>query len=441
MIINHPLKGIISDRKKGLHSGIYSVCSANEYVIRAAMARAIAENDNVLIESTANQVNQYGGYSGMKPENFRSFVLTIAKQMGLPESRVILGGDHLGPLTWKAEKSEYALAKSVELIRHYVLAGFTKIHIDTSMHLLDDNLEHKLPSNLIAARCVLLCKAAFEAYRELKIINKNAVCPVYVVGSEVPVPGGIQEDEELSVTRVDDFEETVSIFKKEFHKANLYEAWENVIAVVVQPGVEFGDDCIHEYDRNAAKELCSSLKIHSDIVFEGHSTDYQKPESLRMMVEDGIAILKVGPALTFALREALFALNHIENELFSLDAGLQPSNFQLLLDEIMVKNPENWNKYYHGSIGRIKYARKYSLSDRCRYYLLLPEVSESIGRMVANLKRVQLPLALISQFLPLQYRKVRDGAIKNDPESLIMDKIDNLIDDYYYAIRRIRNMC
>lgn len=33
------------------------------------------------------------------------------------------------------------------------------------------------------------------------------------------------------------------------------------------------------------------------------------------MVTDGIAILKVGPALTFGLREALFSLSMMEKEL------------------------------------------------------------------------------------------------------------------------------
>ena len=52
------------------------------------------------------------------------------------------------------------------------------------------------------------------------------------------------------------------------------------------------------------------------LVFEAHSTDYQPPESLSRLVIDGFAILKVGPGLTFALREALYALDEIAAALY-----------------------------------------------------------------------------------------------------------------------------
>ena len=78
------------------------------------------------------------------------------------------------------------------------------------------------------------------------------------------------------------------------------------------------------------------------------------------MVEDGIAVFKVGPALTFALREALFALNHIENELLKGRNGIELSNFIEVLDETMVNKPENWIKHYHGNDEKLRLSRKYS---------------------------------------------------------------------------------
>ena len=51
------------------------------------------------------------------------------------------------------------------------------------------------------------------------------------------------------------------------------------------------------------------------MVFEAHSTDYQTDAALAALVADGWGVLKVGPGLTFALREALFALAAIEDEL------------------------------------------------------------------------------------------------------------------------------
>jgi D-tagatose-1,6-bisphosphate aldolase subunit GatZ/KbaZ len=263
--------------------------------------------------------------------------------------------------------------------------------------------------------------------------------PVYIVGSEVPIPGGTQDEEEgLKVTSVNDFEETVDVFREMFLKNGLNEAWNNVVAVVVQPGVEFGDETVHEYRREEATALSSALKKYNGLVFEGHSTDYQTAEALRQMVEDGIAILKVGPALTYALREGLFMLAHMEKELLADKPEYKLSNFIEVLDGAMVSQPGNWKKHYHGTESKIRFARKYSLSDRCRYYLPVPEVKASLELLVANLKKAGIPLTLVSQFMPVQYKKIRDGMLENDPEALLKDRVDNLLDDYYYAVSAVK---
>jgi D-tagatose-1,6-bisphosphate aldolase subunit GatZ/KbaZ len=430
----HPMKEMVRKQKMGIPAGIYSACSANDLVIEAVMERAKEDNDVVLIEATANQVNQYGGYTGMLPADFKNFVYNLADKVGFLKDKIILGGDHLGPLTWKNEPAQSAMEKSKELIRQFVLAGFTKIHIDTSMHLGSDNASEKLDTKVIAERGAVLAEVAEEAYKELKASQPEAIHPVYVVGSEVPIPGGSQDEEEgLQVTSVADFEETVQVFKDAFVKHNLENAWENVIAVVVQPGVEFGDESIHEYNREAAKELCDAVKKYPNLVFEGHSTDYQTKEAFRKMVQDGIAILKVGPALTFALREALFSLAYIENELITENTGRKPSRFIEVLEEVMLNNPDNWQKHYHGDEHKLKLARKYSLSDRCRYYLPLPGVQQSINQLIENLKSVKIPLTLISQYMPIQYSKIREGKLSNDPVSLAKDRVVNCIDEYLYG--------
>ncbi len=434
MGITHPLKQLVRVQKMGIAKGAYSACSANEYVIEAVLQRALASDMYVYIEATANQVNQFGGYTNMTPFNFRDFVYSIAGKLNFPIERIILGGDHLGPLTWKNEKSEIAMEKSIQLIKQYVSAGFSKIHIDTSMHLADDNPGTRLDTRIIAERSAILCQAAQDAYAELCLQKPNTLEPVYVVGSEVPIPGGSQEAETVQVTKPEDFEETVDTFKRFFSQKGLDGAWENVVAVVVQPGVEFGDEIIHEYNPSNARALCNSLKQYPQLVFEGHSTDYQTPGALRQMVEDGIAILKVGPALTFALREGLFALNYIENELFKYDTSKRLSNFIDVLDNTMVKNRDNWEKHYHGSDDIIRLARKYSLSDRARYYLPLREVRDALELMLHNVNSVKIPLTLISEYMPKQYTKIRNGILKNSPEELFKDRIVNCIDDYIYAI-------
>ena len=90
----NPLKQIVDKQKAGEHVGIYSCCSANNYVIEAAIERAKKDNAPVLIESTANQVDQFGGYTGMKPADFSSFVKRICEKCGYDFSRIFLGGDH-----------------------------------------------------------------------------------------------------------------------------------------------------------------------------------------------------------------------------------------------------------------------------------------------------------------------------------------------------------
>jgi D-tagatose-1,6-bisphosphate aldolase subunit GatZ/KbaZ len=325
------------------------------------------------------------------------------------------------------------MQKAEELIRQYVIAGFTKIHIDTSMHLKDDVYERPLSIRVVAQRAARLAAVADDAYRKLLVQNPQAICPVYVIGSEVPVPGGTLQDEQLSVTKVSEFQKTAAIFKEEFAKRNLEHVWSDVIAVVVQPGVEFGDNYVHDYDRTAAADLSSSIKEFHNLIFEGHSTDYQKAESLRQMVEDGIVILKVGPALTFAVREGLLMLGNIENELFYDDKSIQCSNFVNVLENAMLENPEKWCGYHHGTENEKRLARRYSYSDRCRYYLTLPEVNSSIEMLIHNLSTVSIPLPLISQYFPDQYWYVREGQVENNPLSLLYGRISNTLKIYEAA--------
>lgn len=430
------LLDIVEAQNNGIPKGIYSACSANEYVIEAVMDRGIKNDDYILIEATANQVNQYGGYTGMKPADFRDFVYKIAEKVKFPKHKIILGGDHLGPLTWAKECEEKAMKESHELIKEYIMAGFTKIHIDTSMHLGDDDKNIKLATKVVARRGAELCKTAEKAFQEFTKISPNAIEPVYIVGSEVPIPGGSQEEEEgLQVTKPSDFLETVDFYKEEFKAKGIEEVWDRVIAVVVQPGVEFGDETVHVYDREKAKELTNTLKSMKEIVFEGHSTDYQTPIKLKEMVQDGIAILKVGPALTYALREALFALNHIENEIFRYRADIELSHFSEILESTMVNNPVYWKSHYHGKAENIKYAMKYSYSDRCRYYIPTDEVTKSINKLIDNLNKAQIPLTIIDQYMPMQYKKIREGLLVNKPEELLKDRIGDCIDDYLYALK------
>lgn len=429
--MKHPMQEMMEKRRQGIKCGIPSYCSANELVLETALRRAKLLNQPVLIEATANQVNQYGGYTGMLPKDFYKLVLDMAAQIDLPEQMVILAGDHLGPLTWQNLPEAEAMEKSIELVYQYARAGFTKIHLDTSMKVADD-AEGLLSTEVIARRGATLYKAAIKGYEELKAEKPEAMRPVFVIGSEVPIPGGAQEAEDsLAVTSVDAFKDTVATYKRVWAEEGVADGMKDVIAVVVQPGVEFGDDQVFLYDHDAATALCNALKEFPEVCFEGHSTDYQSKECLKAMVEDGIAILKVGPALTYGLREALFSMSLMEKELVPAE---ERSNFIDVLEEVMLANPGNWQKHYHGDEKQLHLARKYSFSDRARYYIGQPEVVAAMNKLFANLNTYKIPLNMLHQYMPLTYAKVRDGVLPLDAKELAMDGVTNFMLDYEYAV-------
>ena len=431
--MQNALTKIVTIQKSGKAVGIYSACSANSFVIEAVLKKGLEDNSCVLIESTANQCDQFGGYTGMKPIDFKNYVYEIADKLGFDKNKIFLGGDHLGPLTWTSLNEKEAMANSEVLIDAYVSAGFTKIHVDTSMKVADDDPNVRLSDETIARRGVHLVKVAENAYKKLLETNPDAVEPVYIVGSEVPIPGGSQAavDEGVQVTKVEDFAATMNTFKDTFEKEGISDVWDRVLGIVVQPGVEEKDSGCTEYDRSKAVELAKAIRTIPDLVFEGHSTDYQTKIKLREMVEDGVAILKVGPGLTFAAREGLYALSFIEDEACKTN-GMTPSNFREVLDAEMLKNDKHWKKHYHGTDAEIALKRKYSFSDRSRYYYTTDAVKAAIDTLLDNLKD-GCPLNLLSQFMPIQYTKVREGVLKNDPKELVLDRIGNTIDEYLYA--------
>ncbi|MDK2897018.1 MAG: D-tagatose,6-bisphosphate aldolase subunit GatZ/KbaZ [Candidatus Atribacteria bacterium] len=427
------LQKMVHLQSKNIAQGICSICSANSYVIEAGMEKAASRGMPVLIESTSNQVNQLGGYTGMAPADFRTMVIQIAEKIAFPKEKIILGGDHLGPNPWKDKPAEVALQMGCDLVKEYVRAGFSKIHLDASMFLGDDTGDRNepLPTSITTERTAILAKSAEEAYRGG---GREKTPPVYVIGTEVPSPGGSEELRHApAVTRMADLEETILLTKEAFARHNLGGAWERVIAVVVQPGVEFTGDKVFDYDREKFQELKVLLAKFPQLVFEGHSTDYQKAEKLKEMVEDKIAILKVGPALTFALREALFMLDLMEGELLKANKIKEQSHLVAVLEEVMLQDPKYWIRYYRGDEVTKRFALKYSLYDRCRYYWTHPRVQKALGLLLVNLRSAEIPFSLISQFFPTQAKRVRGEILAADPVVLIKDWIGQVLDDYYYA--------
>lgn len=420
--MENQLKKLVQLQGAGESVGIYSVCSANEYVIRSAIAYGKAQGIPVLIEATANQVNQFGGYTGMQPKDFAQWIGKLADEMGMPRKNIILGGDHLGPLVWRKENAESAMEKAETLVRLFVEAGFRKIHIDTSMPLGTDQADGIFCHELAAQRSARLAAVCEEAWRK----SGRKEHHVYVVGSEVPVPGGAM-DNEMTVTDPEQFRRELALFTEAYKKVGANP--NDIIGFVVQPGVEFTNSTVHFYNREKAAKLCAVKREYPNLVFEGHSTDYQSVACLRQMVEDGIAILKVGPALTNAAREGLFALGMIAKEM----PGVEAAPFRAILMDAMEKNDGYWRPYYEGTEEEIRYQMCYGMSDRCRYYLSEPQVQKAISDLLACFGGKEIPIQLISQYLPQQRPKVQSGALDPKAEALLLDRIAGCYEEYHAA--------
>ena len=417
---------LLRRNRRGEAVGVYSVCSAHPLVLEAAMHQARVDRTPLLIEATANQVNQFGGYTGMKPADFPPFVAGIAGRAGLDAGRIVLGGDHLGPVCWTDEPADAAMARSCDLVESYVNAGFAKIHLDASIPCADD--PEALEDSVVARRAALLCQAAERAANALGSETK----PVYIVGTEVPPPGGAKDEvNRLEVTSAGRARRTVSTHERAFAERGLGDAWRRVVGLVVQPGVEFGHSSVHRYCADRASMLGGALEGWPDLVYEAHSTDYQPPGAYRELVRDHFAILKVGPQLTFALREALFALSAIEQELLNGAGGC--SRLPEVCGRVMADRPEHWTGHYPAEGAGTRWHRRYSYSDRIRYYWSDPDVAAAVDRLFDNLAGAEIPLPLLSQFLPAQYDAVRAGNISPEPKSLVLNRIMEVTSVYSAA--------
>ena len=405
-------------------------------MLEAAALRAARGGALLCVESTANQVNQDGGYTGMTPAAFRDFVAKVAAGAGVPAASLVVGGDHLGPYPWRSQTAAAAMAAAAELVRACVLAGYTKLHLDASMACADDpgGAGGPLDEQVATARTIDLCRAAEAAHGELP---GGAPALVYVVGTEVPAPGGEVPGAGAApgprVTPVAAVERTLELARDGFAAAGLDSAWERVVAVVVQPGVEFGDETVAGYDPAAARGLSDYLRREWPLVYEAHSTDYQTPAALTRLVDDGFAVLKVGPWLTFAFREAVFALEAIETEVFRQRSSARLSHLRDVLDAAMVRHPEHWDAYYQGSAGEVSFKRAFSYSDRCRYYWARPEVREALATLLGNLAERPIPASLLSQYLPCSLRAVQEGRIAAEPAALIRHHVARVLDIYAAA--------
>jgi D-tagatose-1,6-bisphosphate aldolase subunit GatZ/KbaZ len=421
------LLDLVARHRSGQAVGISSICSAHPVVLDAALIDARDSGRPVLIEATSNQVNQFGGYTGMRPADFHAFVMDQADKVGLAREQVLLGGDHLGPNCWQGESAASAMAKSETMIDEYVAAGFRKIHLDCSMSCADDPVP--LHDAEVAARAARLAAVAERAWQRV-----GGEAPVYIVGTEVPVPGGAKEElDELQVTSPVAMAATVEAHRAAFTAQGLDDAWRRVIGLVVQPGVEFDHHDVVDFKPEKAHALSAAIEKFPGLIYEAHSTDYQTPAALAALVRGHFAILKVGPGVTYALRETLWALSFIEDEMLP---AAKRSNLRDVVLDVMRAEPKYWDKYYTDE-SRLTLDLQYSLSDRVRYYWAHPKIRAACDALMRNLDAISpdgaLPLALLSQYLPRQYDDVRAGRLANSASSLLRSGVTYVVRDYAQA--------
>jgi D-tagatose-1,6-bisphosphate aldolase subunit GatZ/KbaZ len=423
---------IVAGNRKGTRKGIYSICSAHREVLEACFKQAKDDGSIILIESTSNQVDQFGGYTGMKPTDFVGYVHSMAARSGFPTDMILLGGDHLGPNAWQSLPAKKAMAHASVLIEEYVKAGYRKIHLDTSMFCADDKGDRSKSQadEIVASRTLKLCQVAEDTWK--KYIGPLPEL-IYIIGTEVPVPGGAREKEEsVHPTKAEEAAATLAVAKKHFIESGMHNAWDRVSGLVVQPGVEFGDDQVFNYQQESAKSLSEKILEYKSLVYEAHSTDYQSETGLKALVEDHFCILKVGPWLTFKYREALFALEAMELEIL----GKNHANLSGLgntLEKVMMRAPKYWESYYHGTEHEKLFKRKFSFSDRSRYYWPNQELSDAKNRLFKNLTQNRIPLSVLSQFMPVQFSQVCEENITSHPIDLVHSHIRTVAGIYSRA--------
>jgi len=415
---------LVRRHRGGEALGIYSVCSAHPLALRATLEHARDTLAPALIEATSNQVNQEGGYTGLRPAQFRDLVLSLADESRLPRERVLLGGDHLGPNPWRSLPARQALHRASVMVAEYVRAGYRKIHLDCSMACAGD--PPVLSDETIAERTAALCVDTEEAWRK-----SGGEPPVYVVGTEVPVPGGAQEHlRELAVTEPRSARATVAAHQSAFASRKLESAWDRVIGLVVQPGVEFDHEKVIDYRPQKAQHLSRCLEELPNLVFEAHSTDYQTEGALAALVRDHFAILKVGPAITFALREAVWALDRIERE---WRGESRSANVRATILDVMRADPRHWRQYYPEHGHALELQLQYSLSDRIRYYWPDAAVVGALARLRVAFEDEAPPLPLLSQYLPAAHAAVRAGTISPRMDDLVIHHIRQVLSRYSRA--------
>ncbi|MBI1416583.1 MAG: tagatose-6-phosphate kinase [Limimaricola sp.] len=418
------LRQIISRNRAGHAAAIPSVCSAHPDVLRASLLLAAELGRPIVIEATSNQVNQDGGYTGQRPADFIASVRALAHECGLGPDQVVFGGDHLGPQVWRKGPAEAAMAKARVLVADYVRAGFTKIHLDCSEGCAGEAAQ--VGDALAASRAAELAAACEDA--------AEGAGPLYVIGTEVPPPGGARHDiaEGAAPTTPAHASATIAAHRAAFAAARLDGAWDRVVGLVAQPGVEFGPMQVQHLDMGRDPGLRAAVETVPGLCLEAHSTDYQHAVAYPRLARLGFAFQKVGPALTFAWREAIYALDHLR-----AIAGRAPAEgLPEVMERLMLAAPGAWQGHYHGDAAALRLQRHFGYADRIRYYWPHPEAARAVAALLHDVSAMSLPAPVLSQGFDAATMDRAEGLMGatggNRPRALLLAAVQQALAPYYF---------
>ena len=313
-------------------------------------------NHSILIETTSNQINQYGGYTNLRPKQFLKKINIIAKDLKY-KKKIIFGADHLGPLPWKDFEKNKAIKKGKKLFREVVKAGYKKIHIDTGMKLKNDKF-------LTKQKIFNRCKSIFDTMNSKSIKNI-----FFVFGTEVPTAGG-ENKYDLKNTNINSIKNDIAYYKK----------LRKNFSLVIEPGLGFTNQKIHKLKMTSCLQK-KKISHKKDFTYEAHSCDYQDLSSLKKLLKNNFKFLKVGPELTFNYMNAILKMERIEK----LYLKSKLSKIKKIFSREMDINKTFWKNYYFGNKKKIEYLKFNSYLDRSRYYWNKKKVISSLKILEKNI--------------------------------------------------------
>lgn len=419
------LRDIIARNRAGETVAMPSICTAHPQALLASLLLARQHNQPVLIEATSNQANQYGGYTGMQPADFRRMVLALCAEAGTDPGLITFGGDHLGPQVWRKQEPASAMVEAERLVAAYVAAGFTKIHLDCSEGCAGEPAQ--LDDERAAARAALLAAVCERAAPDPETL-------VYVIGTEVPPPGGGRgNDHAILPTSPDAARATLACHIKAFARAGLHHAATRIVGLVVQPGVDFEPMHVHHLPAGGATALRAALDDRPGLCFEAHSTDYQHPEAYPALARAGFAIHKVGPALTFAYRRALYALTDAADAAHGPEPGLRA-----VMEGLMLDDPRWWQGHYHGTPAAQELMRHFSYSDRIRYYWPQAAALDAVKATFARVAAKPIPEAVLLQYFSAPVMRQAEHlssayGITERARALVLAEVQQALMPYFFS--------